>query len=87
MCSFTLPNIFHCPYNCSHCCCRHEWVLNPLLAFIALSAAQSSAQKHIHNAILVIDTSNNASYNQVHWIVGMPYLSIEASNEFNEKTQ
>ena len=31
-----------------------------LLAFIALSAAQSSAQTHIHSAIVVIDTSNNA---------------------------
>ena len=52
-----------------------------LLAFIALSAAQSSAQTRIHNAILVIDTSNNASYNQVHWLVRMPYLSIKASND------
>ena len=51
-----------------------------LLAFIALSAAQSSAQTHIHSAILVIDTSNNASYNQVHWLVRTPYLSIKASN-------
>ena len=34
-----------------------------LIAFIALSAAQSSAQTHIHSAILAIDTSNNASYN------------------------
>ena len=49
-----------------------------LLALIPLSAAQSSVQTHIHNAILVIDTSNNASYNQVHWLVGMPYLSIKA---------
>ena len=52
-----------------------------LLAFIALSAAQSSAQTRIHNAILVIDTSNNASYNQVHWLVRTPYLSIKASND------
>ena len=51
-----------------------------LLAFIALSAAQSSAQTRIHTAILVIDTSNNASYSQVHWLVGTPYLSIKASN-------
>ena len=43
-----------------------------LLAFTALSAAQSS--------ILVIDTSNNASYNQVHWLVGTPYLAVKASN-------
>ena len=53
-----------------------------LLAFIALSAAQSSAQTRIHNAILVIDTSNNASYNQVHWLVRTPYLSIKASNGY-----
>ena len=38
-----------------------------LLAFIAPSASQSSARTRIHSAILVIDTSNNASYNQVHW--------------------
>ena len=43
---------------------------NSLLALIALSAAQSSVQARIQNAILVIDTSNNASYNQVHWLVG-----------------
>ena len=34
----------------------------------------------IHNAILFIDTSNEASYNQVDWLVIMPYLSIKASN-------
>ena len=55
-----------------------SWIT--LLAFIALSAAQSSAQTHIHSATLVIDTSNNASYNQVHWLVRTPYLSIKASN-------
>ena len=51
-----------------------------LLAFIALSAAQSSAQTHIHNAIVVVDTSNNAWQSQVHWLVGTPYLAIKASN-------
>ena len=51
-----------------------------LLPFIALSVAQSSAQTRIHSAILVIDTSNNASYNQVHWLVRTSYLSIKASN-------
>ena len=35
-----------------------------LLAFITLSAAQSSAQTRIHSAILFIDTSNNHSYNK-----------------------
>ena len=53
----------------------------PLLAFIGLSAAQLSAQIRIHSAILVIDTSNNASYNQVHWLIRTPYLSIKASND------
>ena len=33
-----------------------------------------------HGVILVIDTSNNASYNQVHWLVRTPYLSIKAGN-------
>ena len=51
-----------------------------LLAFIALSAAQWSAQTRIHNTILVIDTSNIAQYNRVHWLVGMPHLSIKARN-------
>ena len=52
-----------------------------LIAFIALLAVQSSAQTCLHSAILVIDTSNNASYNQVHWLVRTPYLSIKASND------
>ena len=51
-----------------------------LLAFIAPSAAQSSAQTHIQSAIVVIDTSNNAWHSQVHWLVGTPYLAIKASN-------
>ena len=51
-----------------------------LLAFTALSAVQSSTETHIHSAILVIDTSNNASYNQVNWLVDTPYLAIKASN-------
>ena len=57
-------------------------MVETLLAFIALSAAQSTAQTCIHSAILVIDTSNNASYNQVHWSIGTPYLSTKASNVF-----
>ena len=36
----------------------------------------------IHSAILVIDTSNNASYNQVYWLIGTPYLSIKASSDY-----
>ena len=51
-----------------------------LLAFTALSAAQSSTLTHIHSAILFIDTSNNASYNQAHWLIGTPYLAVKASN-------
>ena len=56
--------------------------VDSLLAFIALSAAQSSAQTHIHNAILVIDTPNNIWYNRVHWLIGTPYLSIKVSNVY-----
>ena len=53
----------------------------PLLAFTANSAAQSSAQTHIHSAIVVIDTSNNAWHSQVHWLAGTPHLAVKASNE------
>ena len=52
-----------------------------LLAMIALSAVQSSARTFIHNAILFIDISDNAWYNQVHWLLGTPYLSKITSNE------
>ena len=55
---------------------------NLLLAMIALSTVQSSAQTFIHNAVLFIDTSNNAWYNQPHWLIWTPYLSIIASNGF-----
>ena len=51
-----------------------------LLAFTANSAAQSSAQTHIHSAIVVIDTSNNVSNNRVHWLVETSYLAVKASN-------
>ena len=54
--------------------------LSTLLAFVILSAAQSSVQTHIQSAIVVIDTSNNAWHSQVHWLVGTPYLAIKASN-------
>ena len=47
---------------------------------IALSAVQSSAPKFIHNVILSIDTSDNAWYNQVHFLIERPYLWIIASN-------
>ena len=50
---------------------------------IALSFVQSSAQTIIHSAIVFIDTSDNAWYNQVHWLIGTPYLSIIASNGAN----
>ena len=32
------------------------------------------------NAIMFTDSSNNTWYNQVHWLIGAPYLSIIASN-------
>ena len=51
-----------------------------LLAFTANSAAQSSAQTHIHSAIVVIDTSNNARHSQVHWFFGTVYLAVKDSN-------
>ena len=51
-----------------------------LLAMIALLAVQSCAETFIHNAIMLIDTSDNTSYNQVHWLSRTPYLSIKASN-------
>ena len=56
-----------------------------LLAFTANSAAQSSAQTHIHSAIVVIDTSNNAWHSQVHWLFGTAYLTVKASNGVLEK--
>ena len=58
---------------------RRRGVPVPFIAMVALSAVQSSTQTFIHNAILSIDTSNNW-YNQVHWLIGTPYLSIIASN-------
>ena len=54
-----------------------------LLAFTANLATQSSAQTHIHSAIVVIDTSNNAWHSQVHWLVETPYLAVKASNGNN----
>ena len=63
----------------------HDYDCTSLLAFIALSAAQSSATDTQHSAILVIDTSNKASYYQVHWLVRTPYLSIKASNGYLRK--
>ena len=50
----------------------------------ALLPAQSSAQTRIQNVLLFIDTSNNASYNQVNLLIGKPYLSIKASNAIQE---
>ena len=47
---------------------------------VAISAVQSSAQTFIHNAILFIDISDNVWYNQAHWLIRTPYLSIIASN-------
>ena len=33
---------------------------------------------------MLIDTSDNASYNQVYWLFRTPYLSIKASNAVQE---
>ena len=62
-------HLYNCPY-----------VTDSLLAMIALSAVQSSVQTFIHNVILFIDTSNNAGYNQAHWLIGTSYLPTIASN-------
>ena len=61
----------------SHVCLS---TISSLLAMIALSAVQSCAQTFIHNAIMLTDASDNASHNQVHWVIRRPYLSIKASN-------
>ena len=45
------------------------------------SEFQSSAQTFMHNAILLIDTFGKYWYNQIHWLIGTPYLSTIASNE------
>ena len=52
-----------------------------LLATIDLLAVQSSAQTFIPYAILFIDTSNNAWYNQDYWLTGTPFVSMIANNE------
>ena len=54
-----------------------------LLAIADISAVKSSARTHIHSAILVIDTSNNAWYSQVNWLIVMPYLSMISSNVYH----
>ena len=60
--------------------CKWWLIWASLLAFTANSAAQSSAQTHIHSAIVVIDTSNSAWHSQVHWLFGTAYLVVKASN-------
>ena len=35
----------------------------------------------VHNAIMLIDTPDNASHNQDHWLIRTPYLSMKASND------
>ena len=62
--------------------CLKQIKISALLAMIALSAVQSSTHTFIHNTILFIDTSDNVSYNKRHRLIGTPYLSIIASNEF-----
>ena len=54
-----------------------------LLAIVDISAVQSCALTFIHNAILFVDTSNNARLNHAHWLIGTPYLSTIASNGFD----
>ena len=54
---------------------------------IARLAVQSYVRTFIHNAILFIDTSDNAKYNQVHWLIRTPYLAIIASNAKQQKNQ
>ena len=70
--------------------CASQYILKSqktsLLAMIALSAVQSSAQTFIHNVILFNDTSDSAWYNQIHWLVGMPYWSIIASDVLLENS-
>ena len=48
---------------------------------IALSGVKSSPQAFIRHAILFLDTSDNALYNQVHCLIGTTYLSIVATND------
>ena len=55
-------------------------------SFKTLLLSHFRLPNHLHRQVftgywsLVIDTSNNASYNQVHWLVRTPNLSIKASN-------
>ena len=51
-----------------------------IIAIVAISAVESSAPAFIHNAIVFIDTWDNAWYNQLHWVVETPYLSTIDSN-------
>ena len=53
---------------------------------IALSVAQSFAQTFIYNANLFTDTSDNAYYNQIHWLIRTPHFSIIGSNESQKVT-
>ena len=76
---FPLPLVYTPPLVYTHTFSVHPTA--SLLAFTALLDVQSSTWTRIHSAILVIDTSNNASYNQVHWLVGTPYLAVKASND------
>ena len=55
-------------------------LVKALLAITDISTVQSSAQTFIHNAVLFIDSFNNAWHLQAHWLIGTPYLSTIASN-------
>ena len=61
---------------------RKDSRFSTLLVIVNISAVQSFAQTFIHNAILFIDTSNNAWHNQAHWLIGTPYLSTIGSKDF-----
>ena len=46
----------------------------PILALLPISSS-------LWKTCMLIDTSDNASHNQDHWLIRTPYLSIKASNE------
>ena len=52
------------------------------------SGCPTAAQTFIHNAILFIDksTSNNAWYNQAHWLMRTAYQEIALNLYVNRKT-
>ena len=51
-----------------------------LLSMIALLVVQSPTLTRVHIAIWLIETSNNAWHSNAHFLMGMPCLTIIASN-------